>query len=211
MGHDLWMMILEGTVSKRQSLFLYIAPCLVPNNQAQYTMQEKLIKIAIVGPESTGKSIMTETLAAHFDTVCVPEYARQYCEGLDRKYTLEDELAIFHGQQALEQSMIPRARHNLLFCDTMILTVKIWCDHLFGYTPQVVLDALQKADYDLYLLMDIDLPWQDDPLRDFPEDREYFMDIWLRELQSLGVSYEIISGLGDQRLKNALAAIRQNR
>lgn len=100
-------------------------------------MQDKLIKIAVVGPESTGKSAMGEALATHFDTVCIPEFARFYCEGLNRQYTPEDELAIFHGQVAIEKAMAPLARNNLLICDTMILTIKIWCDHLFGYTPRL--------------------------------------------------------------------------
>src|SRR5690606_19546165 len=60
-----------------------------------------LIKIAIVGPESTGKSTISEALARHYDTVCVPEYAREYCRNLDRQYTLQDELNIFYGQVAL--------------------------------------------------------------------------------------------------------------
>jgi len=172
-----------------------------------YKMQDKLIKIAVVGPESTGKSVMGQALATHFDTVCVPEFARFYCEDLDRPYTLGDETAIFHGQLAIEKAMTPLARHNLLICDTMILTVKIWCDHLFGVTPPVVLDALQKVDYDLYLLMDIDLPWEEDPMRDFPDEREHFMQIWHQELQALGARYEVVSGLGNIRLKNALEKI----
>lgn len=172
-----------------------------------YKMQDKLIKIAVVGPESTGKSVMGQALAEHFDTVCVPEYARSYCEGLNRQYTLEDELAIFHGQMALEKDIAPLARHNLLICDTMILSVKIWCDHLFGFTPTVVLDALKKVHYDYYLLMDIDLPWEEDSLRDFPDDREYFMDVWQDELQAIGTDYQVISGLGDRRIENAIQAV----
>lgn len=174
-------------------------------------MQTKLFKIAVVGPESTGKSVLAQALATHYDTVCVPEFARFYCEGLNRQYTLEDELAIFHGQNAIENILAPMAQNRMLISDTMILTVKIWCDHLFGSTPQVVLDALQKMDYDLYLLMDIDLPWEDDPLRDFPEDREYFMKIWQEELGKLGVKYQVINGLGKIRLKNAISAIENYR
>jgi len=174
-----------------------------------------LIKIAIVGPESTGKSTISEALARHYDTVCVPEYAREYCRNLDRQYTLQDELNIFYGQVALERSLRPLARHGLLFCDTTFLTVKVWCDHLFGHTPSEVLQALTEVQYDYYLLMDIDLPWEDDPLRDFPEDREHFMEIWRTELRAIGADFEEVSGLGAQRFENALAAterfLRRNR
>src|SRR5690606_18878458 len=135
-------------------------------------------KIAIVGPESTGKSTITTELASRFDTISIPEFAREYCKELNRSYTLEDEVNIFHGQLALEDALSPKARNNLLFCDTMVLTVKIWCDHLFGSTPAPIIDKLRNKVYDLYLLMDIDLPWEDDELRDFPELRSHFMRIW---------------------------------
>lgn len=170
-------------------------------------MRKKPIKIAIVGPESTGKSTVAEALAATYYTVCVPEYSRYYCEGLNREYTLQDELNIFYGQVALEKSLVPLAYNGMLFCDTMVLTVKIWCDHLFGHSPQSVLDAVNNADYDFYLLMDIDLPWQDDPLRDFPNLRGHFMQVWHNELKAIGANYQVVSGLGDYRLRNANAAV----
>lgn len=168
------------------------------------TSGETLVKIAVVGPESTGKSTVAEFLARHYGTVCVPEYAREYCKHLNREYTLQDEMNMFYGQLALERSLLPLAQSNLLVCDTMFLTIKVWCDHLFGHTPQEVLDALRTVHYDLYLLMDIDLPWVDDPLRDFPQLREHFMQVWHCELQAIGANYKVISGLGEDRLTNAL-------
>jgi len=168
----------------------------------------KLVKIAVVGPESTGKSTLAETLARHYGTVCVPEYAREYCRDLNGEYTLQDELNMFYGQLALERSLIPLAQNNLLICDTMFLTIKVWCDHLFGRTPSTVTDKLKSAHYDLYLLMDIDLPWIDDPLRDFPHLREHFMQVWHDELRAIDATYEVVSGLEETRLANALAAIR---
>ena len=169
--------------------------------------KSKLVKIAIVGPESTGKSTLSEELASHLDTIVVPEFAREYCKGLNRSYTLEDEVNIFHGQLLLEKQMEPFARHNILICDTMVMTVKIWCDHLFGHTPESILSELKKQYYDLYLLMDIDLPWEDDELRDFPNLRTHFMEVWHRELKGIDANYVLISGLGNQRLENAIEAV----
>jgi NadR type nicotinamide-nucleotide adenylyltransferase len=167
------------------------------------------LKIAIVGPESTGKSTVATKLATHFDTISVPEFARGYCKGLNRNYTLEDEVNIFYGQLSLEEMMKPFARNNLLFCDTMVLTVKIWCDHLFGTTPKSILSDLKNQSYDLYLLMDIDLPWEDDELRDFPNLRNHFLEIWHKELKEIEANYVLISGLGDQRFENASNAVKQ--
>jgi len=160
-----------------------------------------LIKIAIVGPESTGKSTMGKFLANEFHSICIPEYARYYCKDLNNTYTLQDELNMFHGQLALEDAIIDNTAHEIYFCDTTILTVKIWSDHLFQTTPAIVLEEIKKRKYDYYLLMDINLPWEHDPLRDFPNDRPHFMKIWEQELKSLDTPYAIISGIGAQRLE----------
>jgi len=168
-----------------------------------------ITKIAIVGPESTGKSWVSEQLARAYGTICVPEYSREYCLNLRRDYTLQDELNIYYGQLALERSLVPLAQHNLLFCDTTFLTVKVWCDYLFGDTPQEVKDRLSQHRYDFYLLMNIDLPWENDPLRDFPEpeQRSHFLQVWKNELDDLGATYQLISGLGEERFQHAKQAV----
>jgi NadR type nicotinamide-nucleotide adenylyltransferase len=163
-------------------------------------------KIAIVGPESTGKSTISPMLAEHYETVWVPEYAREYCEKLSAPCTWEDEINMFRGQLELEKELLPKA-NKILICDTTFITVKIWSDQMFGKAPQEVIDELAKHPYDFYLLMNIDLPWEDDPLRDFPNMREHFMEVWHRELQELGANYSVISGQAEERLENAVRAI----
>ena len=163
-------------------------------------------KIAIVGPESTGKSTITKLLAKHYQTLWVSEFARYYCAALTAPCTMDDEINMFHGQLALEDSVLSMAEKDFIFCDTTFLTVKIWSDEMLGETPQVVLDALPLRTYDLYLLLDIDLPWEEDPLRDFPEKREYFMNVWHQELAALNANYIVIGGT-DNRLQNAITAV----
>jgi NadR type nicotinamide-nucleotide adenylyltransferase len=163
-------------------------------------------KIAIVGPESTGKSTLTKLLAKHYQTLWVAEFARYYCAALTVPCTLQDEINMFHGQVALEESVLSMAEQDIIFCDTTFLTVKIWSDAMFGSTPQIVLDALPLRTYDLYLLLDIDLPWEEDPLRDFPDQREHFMNIWYQELDNLGANYVLVSGI-EERTQNAIRAV----
>jgi len=163
-------------------------------------------KIAVVGPESTGKSTISIQLAEHYNTVWVPEYAREYCSALTDPCTWQDEINMFRGQLELEEKLLPQA-NNILICDTTFITVKIWSDYMFGKSPQEVIDELPKHPYDLYLLMNIDLPWQEDPLRDFPDMREHFMDVWHRELKALDAEYYLISGTNGDRLKNAIEMI----
>ncbi|AYL97699.1 AAA family ATPase [Mucilaginibacter celer] len=163
-------------------------------------------KIAVVGPESTGKSTMSEYLAAYYNTIAVPEYSREYCANLVGECTFQDEINMFHGQLALEKKLLPQA-NKILICDTTFLTVKIWSEEVFGHAPQEVLDELPRHPYNFYLLLDIDLPWQDDPLRNFPTKREYFMNVWHRELQALNANYTVISGLGQDRYDSAVRAV----
>ena len=170
-------------------------------------MNKAIKKIAIVGPESTGKSTITSQLAKHYQTLWVPEYARYYCASLSQECDLQDEVNMFHGQLALEESIVAIAEKDIIFCDTTFLTVKIWSDEVFGETPQIVLNALPRYHYDLYLLMDIDLPWQEDPLREFPDLRAHFMNIWHQELNALQANYAVISGTEEERLDNAIKAI----
>lgn len=164
------------------------------------------LKIAVVGPESTGKSAMSAWLANYYQTVWVPEFARGYCENLTADCTWQDEINMFHGQIALEKELLPKA-NKLLICDTTFITVKIWSDALFGSSPQEVLNELQLHHYDFYLLLDIDMPWQDDPLRNFPTQREHFMQVWHRELKAINAKYKVISGIGEERYQNAVKAI----
>jgi len=163
-------------------------------------------KIAIVGPESTGKSTMSAFLAEHYHTVWVPEFARDYCAALTGSPTWQDEINMFYGQMALEEEYLPKA-NKLLICDTTFITVKIWSDYTFGRSPQEVLDELPKHPYDLYLLLNIDLPWEEDPLRDFPHMREHFMEVWHKELKELNANYVVISGTGEDRYDSAVKTI----
>lgn len=161
-----------------------------------------MLKVAITGPESTGKSTLSEKLAAHYNTVWVPEYARTYIEALDRPYTLQDIEAIAKGQLALEERLSQQAT-DLLFVDTDLLVIKIWSEHAFGSCPDWVLQKLKQQDYNLYLLMGVDLPWEPDPQREHPHLRQFFYDWYKRELEALQVPYVEVSGQHAFRLEEA--------
>lgn len=169
-------------------------------------MNKPSVKIAVVGPESSGKSTLSQDLSNHYQTHWVPEYSRFYCEGLTQAATLQDELNMFYGQLALEKAVESVSTGNLLICDTTILTVKIWCDELFGQTPKTVLNELKSHPYDFYILLKNDLPWQDDPLRNFKGRGDYFMDVWRKELQTLNACYTEVGGL-NKRTENAIKAV----
>ncbi|MFD2246119.1 AAA family ATPase [Pontibacter ruber] len=159
-----------------------------------------MLKIAITGPESTGKSTVAEKLARHYDTVWVPEYARTYIGNLGRTYTLEDIEAIARGQVALEQELKSKA-DKLYFADTDMLVLKIWSEHAFGHVPAYILEKLKQQDYNLYLLMGVDLPWEPDPQREHPHMRQFFYDWYKRELEAMGAPFVEVSGQQDARFE----------
>ncbi|MEA3479555.1 MAG: ATP-binding protein [Bacteroidota bacterium] len=163
-------------------------------------------RIAITGPESTGKSILTEQLARHYQTLWVPEYAREYLKEIDRPYDYEDILNIAKGQMSKENALVSRSG-KFLFCDTDPIVTKIWCDVKFGTCHSWILDQINTQAYDLYLLCDIDLPWQHDPLREHPDKRGYLFKLFHEELRSRKLPFRIISGMGDKRLKQAIKVI----
>jgi len=166
-------------------------------------------RIAITGPESTGKSELAEAMAKHYHTAWVPEVARSYLEKLNRNYTYDDILKIARKQIENENKIAGQAI-GILFCDTDLIVTKIWCEFKYGRCHQWILDQIENHKYDLYLLTDIDLPWQPDPLREHPDNRKEIFGLYLKELKQRKLPFEIVSGLGDERINNAMQIINSN-
>ncbi|MCC9165947.1 AAA family ATPase [Pontibacter harenae] len=167
-----------------------------------------MLKVAITGPESTGKSTLSASLAAHYNTVWVPEFARTYVGNLQEPYTLTDLEAIAEGQLALEQEYMGQA-NKLLFSDTDLLVLKIWSEHAFSQCPSLILEKLQRQEYNLYLLMGVDLPWEPDPQREHPHLREYFYDLYKKELLAMQVPFVEVTGLHQARLQKAISHVNE--
>lgn len=180
-------------------------------------MQERK-KIVIIGPESTGKSTLCQLLAKHFNTLWCPEFAREYLLKHGMNYTYDDLLVIAKGQIALEdeyieklteQVNIQKQKKPLLFVDTDMYVMKVWCEVVFGKCHQYIIDKIAERKCDLYLLCNIDLPWVKDELREYPDlkTREKLFNIYKNILTNQKVPWAVISGNYEKRLQTAVTIV----
>jgi NadR type nicotinamide-nucleotide adenylyltransferase len=171
-------------------------------------LTESIKKIAIIGPECTGKSDLSAYLAEHYKTVWVPEYARAYLDNLTRPYEQHDLLTIAHGQLRIEDEWA-RDANRLLICDTNLYVIKVWSEFKYGVCDPEIINKIETRKYDLYLLTYIDVPWQADVLREHPNQRDDLYEIYKKEMLNQPVPFFEIKGNRDERRKSAVAAIEK--
>ena len=172
-----------------------------------------VIKIVLFGPESTGKTTLAQMLAKHYNTQWVPEYMREY---LQKKWDEQQEacephdlLPIARGQMAIENLKEAKAS-KYLFCDTNLLELVVYSRAYYNeFVDQVLLKHALKAQYDLYFLTYIDVPWVEDDLRDRPEDRDEMFARFKKALDDNHLPYRILEGDLQQRLEMAVKIIDQ--
>jgi len=176
-------------------------------------------KIVIIGPESTGKSTLCKSLADHYKTAWVKEYAREYLLNNGTAYSFENLLTIAKGQIDNEElgiknlvaqsSSSPTTHHSPLIIDTDMYVLKVWCEFVFGQCHHWILSRIVERPYDLYLLCNIDLPWVKDELREYPDltTREKLYHHYKDILVNQHIPWVDISGNYEERLQKAISVI----
>lgn len=151
-------------------------------------------KIILIGPESTGKSTLGKELAAHFNCDYIEEFARGYIDKKKTSYQEHELLIMAQGQLAFEENA--QSNKPYLFLDTDLIVIKVWSEYKYGSCDPWVLEqiAKQKKEDRFYLLCKPDIPWENDPQRENPNDREELFEIYKTELESLGHHYFTIEG-----------------
>ena len=168
-----------------------------------------MYKIAILGPESTGKTMLAGQLADYFKAPWIPEYARSYVEKLTVPYTYEDVCRIARKQLEQEEEVENyTSPTEYVFFDTDLIITKVWFTYCFGQVPDFLTEQLNSGFFDLYLLCSPDLPWEPDPVREHGKDREFFFNWYKKEIEQTGKPYVIVSGTGNQRFQNALDGLK---
>ena len=178
--------------------------------QLQQTGTTEIIKIALFGPESTGKTTLAKQLAEYYKTEWVPEFARDYLQekwnSIQQICTVDDMLSIAYGQAKLENERTLIA-NKYLFCDTNLMVTKVFSEVYYNYCDPLLNEAARNHEYDLFFLTDIDVPWERDDLRDKAEGRESVFAVFKQSLIDNNKPFITLSGNKDLRLQKAIAII----
>ncbi len=165
-------------------------------------------RIVLTGPESTGKSVLAQQLAEHYQTNFVEEYGRTYCEEHSTDLSPLD-FAHIAGGQLYREDEAALASNKILFCDTDLIVTQIWGEIYLNHCPSWIVEANHLRRYDLFLLLQTDIPWVNDGTRGYEKVREAQWERLREELESRNLPYVVISGDFENRLEQAITAVEE--
>ena len=168
------------------------------------------MKIAILGAESTGKSMLAAALDAHL-SACgtrvhrVDEYLREWCETHQRTPRQDEQHQIAQTQM---MRIVAAPDAHVLIADTTPLMTAVYSQLVFNDHSLDSLALEHQAMFDITLLTGLDIEWQSDGLqRDGAHVREPVDQKIRHLLRQAQLSFQVVYGTGQQRLENALFSI----
>ncbi|HJQ21979.1 MAG TPA: ATP-binding protein [Gemmatimonadaceae bacterium] len=165
-----------------------------------------MIKVVLTGSESTGKTELAHRLAAHLSAPLAEEFVRGYAASKQGPLGFADHGPIARGQMALEDAAVARAT-DIVILDTDLVSTVVYCEHYFGRCPEWIEAEARRRAADLYLLMQPDIPWIADGVRDRGHMRDAMHALFVAKLQQLGLAFVEVGGTREQRFDAALVAI----
>jgi len=163
-----------------------------------------MIRIAITGPESCGKTTLAMDLSKHLNATYAAEYAREYLETREGRYSFSDLDNILLGQLNLW-----KMNGDILVADTELTVIKIWADDKFGSSSSLIDQHYKSQHFDHYFLCSPDIPWQPDPLREDPNRRITLFECYEKELRALNRQYTILQGSKEERIKKSIEKLQK--
>ncbi len=169
---------------------------------------KKIKTYVLTGPESTGKSTLSDMLAKHYSTNYVKEYAREYLEKLSIPYTIADVIKMAEIQHQNEKKA-SKNLEKIIFLDTDLTVFKVWIKEKYNQEIDWINKEIEQGIDKIYLLCNIDLPWISDPLREHPNisDRKRIFKQYVELMNEYHLNYHIISGDMDTRINQCLDII----
>lgn len=167
-------------------------------------------KIAIIGPESSGKSTMIKKLAKHFDGNIVHEYGRTLSEAKKNDLTKDDFLQIMNGQQALIDIAVNKSKSPYVFIDTEAYVTYLFSKIYLGKYAEEILEYGKSQQIDHYLVLAPTVKWIDDGTRilEDHEKRTQFYNNLITILKAHNKTYSVVdSDNFITREKHAIEAV----
>lgn len=153
-------------------------------------------KVCFFGAESTGKSTMAARMAERYESVFVPEVARELITSND--FTIDDIRRIGFAQyERVTQAL--KTANKILFCDTDAITTQIYSQHYLNAIPDELFELEERIQYDQYFLLDVDVPWVEDGLRDLPHLRKEMSQLFRSELVKRKIPFIEVKGTWSER------------
>lgn len=164
--------------------------------------------VIITGAESTGKSMLTQFLAAHYNVPVLPEFARGYVEQLNRPYNYND-VEIIARKQVEQLNTAKKWAYPVIFVDTWLIITKVWFEVVFQHSPDWLENEIRSTPIDLFLVCDTDLPWVPDPIRENGgEKRRLLQYMYIENIKKYSFTFQTVKGENSQRFENALQHLK---
>jgi nicotinamide riboside kinase len=167
--------------------------------------------IALLGAECTGKSSLAHALAVHLqslgrDAVAVNEYLREWCEVHQRTPLQHEQLHIANTQQARIEAAA--AQHSIVIADTTALMTAVYSEYVFNDASLYPAALVKQRAVAMTLVTGLDMPWQADGVqRDGAHVQQQVDQLLRKVLDAAQIPYQVVYGLGDARLLNAIDSI----
>lgn len=162
-----------------------------------------MIRIAVTGPESSGKSTLCQALSEYYKVEFITEFARGFLEDRNGIYVQSDLDEIGKGQLNLIQS----SKENLIISDTDFSVLEVWSQYKYGETSKLIHDLVSRKVFDLHILCSPDIPWEEDPLRENPHNRDELFKMYLTSLKQHNKNFIVVSGTYSERIEKSLKSI----
>lgn len=162
-----------------------------------------MIRIAVTGPESSGKTTLCKSLATHFGVSFIAEFAREYLSTKNGEYIPSDIDEIAQGQL----NSLTTSKAKIKICDTDFSVLEVWSEYKYGEVSELIKTLVAKDLFDLHILCTPDIAWEEDPLRENPNDRDLLFELYKTSLLKHNKNFIVVSGEHFQRLEKSLQKI----
>ncbi len=167
-------------------------------------VQEQSLRIAIVGPECSGKTTLCADIKKATDCFVVDEFAREYMsQRKGRVYDHKDLIRMAHVQAKRNKA----ATGALHVCDTEMTTLAIWAQKKLGGIPPRILELEREQVFDHYFLCSPEMPWEPDPLRENETSRDELFESYSERLGHLNRPFVVLEGSAEERLQKVLSVL----